>query len=176
MPYLRGRSLSSGGRKHLSRDKERERADRELEREVRRGRKFTLAEALGRKGGGIMKGASPVARLTQIELELEEYIDRRLEDSEGAAAAVLQRAVRNSETLLSKHLDDPLKGLRLIVERLLRKEELLRDFVRDADAEWGRIYGERPRFDLPGRPPQEDDPYTVESTRAMLERFREELP
>jgi hypothetical protein len=39
-------------------------ADAELEREIRKDRKFTLAEAIGRLAGpGAMKGESPVARM-----------------------------------------------------------------------------------------------------------------
>jgi hypothetical protein len=34
--------------------------DAEIEREIRLGRKFSLAEAIGRMGGGLLKGASPV--------------------------------------------------------------------------------------------------------------------
>ena len=42
-------------------DTQRSEADAELEREIRKGRKFTLAEAIGRLAGpGAMKGESPV--------------------------------------------------------------------------------------------------------------------
>ena len=47
-------------------DKQRSEADAELEREIRKGRKFTLAEAIGRLAGpGAMKGESPIARMQQ---------------------------------------------------------------------------------------------------------------
>ena len=41
-------------------------------------------------------------------------------------------------------------------------------FVRAVDAEWGRIYLERPHFDRPGRPPDRDDPYPEDGVRETL--------
>lgn len=55
-----------GGVNHMSnkQDRQRSEADAELEREIRKGRKFTLAEAIGRLAGpGSIKGESPVARM-----------------------------------------------------------------------------------------------------------------
>jgi hypothetical protein len=51
----------------------------------------------------------------------------------------------------------------------------LADLVREVDARWGRDYDERPRFEAPGRPPAPDDPYTIESVRALLEALRDSL-
>ena len=48
--------------------------DSEIQREIREGRKFTLAEAIGRLAGpGAMKGESPVARMQQAEIEIESF-------------------------------------------------------------------------------------------------------
>jgi hypothetical protein len=47
--------------------------------------------------------------------------------------------------------------------------------VREADVEWGRVFGERPFFEQEGRPPHPDDPYTLESVRAELTRLAEGL-
>jgi hypothetical protein len=51
----------------------------------------------------------------------------------------------------------------------------LGELVREADAEWGRVMGERPRFDVPGQAPDPDDPYTVASVRAALARLIDTL-
>jgi hypothetical protein len=51
----------------------------------------------------------------------------------------------------------------------------LKELVREADAEWGRTFGERPYFDREGQPPHPDDPYTAQSVRAVLERLAESL-
>jgi hypothetical protein len=49
---------------------QRSEADTELEREILKERKFTLEEAIGRLiGPGGMKGASPVTRMQQAEVE-----------------------------------------------------------------------------------------------------------
>ena len=50
--------------------KPRSEADAELEREILKERKFTLAEAIGRLAGpGAMKGESPIPWLQQAEIE-----------------------------------------------------------------------------------------------------------
>jgi hypothetical protein len=55
-----------------NKDKQRSEADAELEREIRKERKFTLAEAIGRLAGpGAMKGESPVTRMQQAEIEIQ---------------------------------------------------------------------------------------------------------
>lgn len=51
----------------------------------------------------------------------------------------------------------------------------LRELVREADVEWGRVNGERPCFDTEGSPPQPDDPYTFESVRKMLSSLVDQL-
>ena len=96
-----------------NRNEQRSHSDAELEREIRKGREFNLAEAIGRLAG--------------------------------------------------------------YVQRTLDSEYLLKELVREADAEWGRALGERPYFDKEGCPPHPEDPYTAESVRATLSRLREKL-
>ena len=150
-------------------------SDAELEREIRRERKFSLEEAIGRMAGpGMMKGVSPVTRQRQAEAEIEACLTRDLFDSAGVLPAVLLRQVQASDLLLS-NLDEPLAALATHVRRVLDSEYLLKELVRVADAEWGQVFGERPRFDREGRPPQPDDPYTSESVRTKLSQLLEKL-
>ncbi|NQT37488.1 MAG: hypothetical protein HQ581_08370 [Planctomycetes bacterium] len=143
--------------------------DAEIEREIRSDRKFSLAEAIGRMGGdGMLKGASPVTGKRQAELEIEHYLESHLVDAQGALEVVLLRRVRESELLLKRGYDQPLESLALFCERILGSEELLRYFVTDVDAEWGRIYLERPYFQKGDRPPDPEDPYTFSSVRVAL--------
>jgi hypothetical protein len=143
--------------------------DAKIERDIRSDRKFSLAEAIGRIGGdGLLKGASPVTGKRQAELEIEQYLERHLVDAEGALEVVLLRRVRESEMLFKMGYDQPLTALVLFCERILSSEGLLRDFVRDVDAEWGRIYLERPHFQKNGLPPDSEDPYTFSSVRIAL--------
>jgi hypothetical protein len=144
-------------------------ADKELEREIRAGRKFSLSEAIGRLAGpGMMKGVSPVTGKEQAAAEIEGYLERHLSDGAGVMSAVLLRQIKESELLLS-NFDQPLVVLAAHVQRVL--EEL----VRESDVEWGRVFGERPYFQKEGSPPHQDDPYTIESVRSSLSRLVETL-
>jgi hypothetical protein len=150
-------------------------ADADLEREIRKERKFSLAEAMGRMAGpGMMKGVSPITGERQSEAEIEGYLRRHLIDAGGALPIVLLRLVKESELFLH-HFDQPLFVLASWVQRVLDSEYLLKDLVREADIEWGRTFGERPHFEKEGCPPDPDDPYTIESVRASLSRLMEKL-
>jgi hypothetical protein len=149
--------------------------DAELEREIRADRRFSLGEAIGRMaGGGLMKGVSPVVPLRQAEKAIEEYLRRHLTDAGGGLRAVLLRRVGQCDLLLGDY-DQPLAVLAGYVRQVLGSDYLLQDLVREADAEWGRVFGERPHFERPGRPPNPDDPYTTESVRAALSRLIDTL-
>ena len=150
-------------------------ADADLEREIRAERKFSLSEAIGRLAGpGAMKGVSPVTRTQQAVVEIQEYLNRHLTDAGGVLSGVLLRRVEASELLL-KSPDQPLVVLGDYVRRVLESAYGLSDLVREADVEWGRVFGERPRFEKEGCPPAPDDPYTLESVRTALSRLAEEL-
>ena len=151
-------------------------ADRnaEIERETRKNRKFSLSEAIGRMAGGdFMKGGTPVTRKQQAELEIDEYLRRHLVDSGGVLRSVLSRHL--GESLLNGDYDQPLAALTEDIRRILASEHLLEEFVREADAEWGRVQNERPYFQLPDRPPHRDDPYTIDSVRLALFELGERL-
>jgi hypothetical protein len=150
-------------------------ADAELERQIRAERKFSLTEAIGRMAGpGAMKGVSPVDRKQQAVAEIDEYVRRHLVDADGVLSGVLVRYVRESELLL-KGYEEPLNALAGYVRLVLGSEYALKEIVRDADVEWGRVFGERPRLDLDGRPPAADDPYTLDSVRNSLSQLLRRL-
>ncbi|WP_425619043.1 hypothetical protein NA78x_002773 [Anatilimnocola sp. NA78] len=142
-----------------------------LVNEIREGRKFTLAEAIGRLAGpGAMKGVSPATGKQQAEAVIERYLERHLNSPAGALPAVLFRQVRESVLLLN-NLDQPLVVLASFVQRVLDSDYLLQELVRAVDCEWGRVYGERPYFEKPGCPPDQEDPYTAESVRNSLSQL-----
>ena len=150
-------------------------ADAELEREIRAGRKFSLSEAIGRLAGpGMMKGVSPVARMQQAAAEIEEYLRGHLTDPAGVLVGVVLLRVKESEPFL-KGFEHPLAVLSACLRRVLESEHLLKELVREADAEWGRVFGERPYFEVDGCPPHPDDPYTNASVRAALTRLADRL-
>ena len=155
--------------------KQRSEADAELEQEIRKDRKFTLEEGIMRLAGpGMMKGESPVSRKEQSEATIESYVRRHLLDPGGALPLVLFRHVNNSELLLA-NFDQPLVVLASYIQQVLDSEYLLAELVREADAEWGRLLGERPFFEREGSLPHPDDPYTVESVRIKLTQLLEKL-
>lgn len=140
-----------------------------LEREIREGRKFSLAEAIGRLAGpGMIKGVSPITLKQQATAEIQTYLERRLNDGNGSLSRVLLRGVGESELLLS-NFDRPLVVLAAVVQRVLDSDALLKETVRQADVEWARTFEERPYFQQEGRPPHQDDPYTTDSVRHSLE-------
>jgi len=150
-------------------------ADADLEREIRKERKFSLAEAIGRLAGpGMMKGVSPITRTQQSEVEIESYLERHLVDPAGSLPVVLLRRVKGSELLLS-NFDKPLFVLASYIQRVLDSECLLKELVREADIEWGRTFDERPYFEKEGCPPHPNDPYTIQSVRVTLSRLLKKL-
>jgi hypothetical protein len=155
--------------------KHRSDADAELEREIRKGRKFTLAEAVGRMAGaGAMKGASPVAREQQAAAEIETWLTEHVSACEGELGVVLLRQIVGSELFL-QGFDRPLAALAAYCRLILDSDCRLKELVRQVDAEWGRVQGERPYFDKEDSPPDPDDPYTFESVRKTLAGIVEKL-
>jgi hypothetical protein len=158
-----------------NKDTRRSEADAELEREIRKGRKFTVAEAIGRMAGpGAMKGVSPVTRKQQAEAEIEDWLRRHMSAGDGELQVVLLRRVKGSELLLN-NFDQPLVVLAAFCRQVLDSDCLLKELVREADVEWGRVQGERPHFEREGSPPDPDDPYTFESVQKALAGLVEQL-
>jgi hypothetical protein len=150
-------------------------ADAALEREIRRERKFSVNEALGRMAGqGMLKGGSPVSPQQQAELAIGLYLREHLSDASGVLPVVVLRCVKESELFLH-HMDEPLHVLSECVGRFLQSPNLLEELVREVDAEWGQALGERPHFQVAGQAPSPDDPYTLDSVRAELAKLLESL-
>ena len=160
----------------MGEDQESKSADRDaaIEREARMHRRFSLNDAIGQLAGGeFTKGGTPITRKRQAELELDEYLRRHLIDSGGVLKSVLSRHL--GEPLLKRDYGRPLAVLQEYVQRVLASTPFLEEFVREADAEWGRVHEERPYFQVSGRPPHRDDPYTVDSVRVALLQLQESL-
>jgi hypothetical protein len=139
------------------------------ESRIRRDRKFTLAEAVGREAAGSMSGASPVARAEQVLLEIEQILESHLEDPEGSLVRTILARLKLDPPLLARHFDRPTDALGEFLTVTLGSDSLLTALVRDTDARWGREYGERPHFETEEQPPHPDDPYTKVGVGALLE-------
>src|SRR5215472_1655889 len=93
-------------------------ANAELEREIRKERKFTMAEAIGRMAGpGAMKGMSPITREQQAEVEIENWLRHHLAGA-GELEVVLLRRIRGSEFML-RNYERPLFVLSACCQRVL---------------------------------------------------------
>jgi hypothetical protein len=149
--------------------------DAELEREIRAERKFSLSEAIGRLAGpGMMKGVSPISPMRQSEEAIEQWLRHHLSDAGGVLGGVLLRNVQQSDLLIGGY-QQPLLVLACYLRQILGSDYLLNDLVRQADVEWGQVFGERPHFQMAGRPSDPDDPYTHESVRLTLTQLLEKL-
>jgi hypothetical protein len=156
-------------------EKERSEADAELEREIRKGRKFNLTEAIGRMAGpGAMKGVSPITRKQQAVAEIENWLRHHMPVGNGELQLVLLRCIEESELLINNY-DQPLVVLATYCQQVVDSEYRLRELVRQTDVEWGRVFGERPFFEVGGSPSHDDDPYTFASVRITLSAILKEL-
>ena len=155
--------------------KQRSEADADLAREIRKERKFTLAEAIGRMAGpGAMKGVSPVTRKQQAAVEIENWLRKHMPPGVGELRVVMLRRIKESELMVNNY-EQPLFVLAACCQRVLDSDYLLKELVREADVEWGQVLGERPYFEQEGVPPHPDDPYTFESVRKTLVGLIEQL-
>lgn len=145
------------------------------ESEIRRDRKFTLAEAVGREAAGSLSGASPVALADQVLLEIAHLLESHLADSPGSLVRTILARLKLDPPLLARHFDQPAGALVEFLRITLGSESMLTSLVRDTDARWGRDYSERPHFETEGEPPHPDDPYTLAGVRALLEDLLENL-
>jgi hypothetical protein len=158
-----------------NKDTQRSDADAELEREIRKERKFTLAEAIGRLAGpGAMKGVSPVTGAEQAAVAIENWFRHHMPAGHGELEVVLLRRIRGSELLLN-NFEKPFVALAAYFRQVLDSAYRLEELVREADVEWGRVQGERPHFEKEGSPPDPEDPYTCESVRKALAGLVEQL-
>ncbi|MCL6697719.1 hypothetical protein LZ496_02835 [Sphingomonas sp. NSE70-1] len=158
------------------REKQRTETDSEIEREIREGRKLTAKDLMARLAGpGAMKGASPVSPVQQAENEIGSWLGNNLQDDCGQLRVVLHRNLKGSECLL-ENLDQPLTAIEEYLRRLLATDNLLKEIVREADVEWGRVMDERPHFEREGAAANPDDPYTCIGVRKTLGDALERLP
>jgi hypothetical protein len=144
-------------------------SEKDIEREIRQGRKFAAQEAIGRLAGpGAMKGASAISRQQEAENAAGIWLAANVTDAVGTLRTVLHRHLKASRLLLD-NVDDPSVAAAAYLRQILVSDHRLSEIVRETDAEWGRAMDERPHFEREGTPPHPDDPYTVESVRKALE-------
>lgn len=154
-----------------SQTRDRQDSDADLQRQILLGRRFSLADAIGREGGDFMKGVSPVPPLMQAIAAINLFISKYLPDASGALHAILYVWVKSEEGRVSRHIDVPLEALREIIESILSSSHGFYEFVRRVDCKWGEMNDERPYFQRPGQKPHPDDEYTHDSVHRQLTEF-----
>ncbi|QEY31574.1 hypothetical protein EVJ50_04200 [Synechococcus sp. RSCCF101] len=147
----------------------------DLEGSILQGRRFTMAEAIGRSAGpGMMRGGSPISRHRQAIAAAEEALKDHLDDPEGVLLTLLRRRVADSRELM-RMPEQPLVALESDIRRILDSASRLKELVREVDAAWGRQFDEPPFFDRDGQPPHPDDPYPLDGVRRALTSLADSL-
>ncbi|MEM9903739.1 MAG: hypothetical protein AAF921_01780 [Cyanobacteria bacterium P01_D01_bin.44] len=134
---------------------------------LRRDRKFSLAEAIGREGASFLKGESTIPRPLRAIAHINLLIAEHLQDSQGALEPVLKIWVK-TDVRVSQHLDEPCTALCKILTSILDSEEILFEFSRQVNVRWGEIYDERPHFQKLGQPPHPQTAYAHATVRKTL--------
>lgn len=149
--------------------------EKDIEKEIRDRRKFSMEDAISDKMKGMFKNASVIPKLKTVQLEIQQLIKKNIPDNFGAIHRVLMRRVKNSNDIVHKHFDKPHMALKEIIEHILERDTRLYEFVRAVDQYYGEAYGERPHFQMPGKPAHPDDNYTHESVREALTKGKDKL-
>lgn len=146
----------------------------DLQREIRQGRKFSLAEAIGREGGSFMKGESAIPRPVRAANAIKQYLNSQLVDPSSAFATTLFTWV-TADIRVSRQLDTPLVALEQILESLLNESTTFYEFSRQVAIAQSHITGNRPHFQQPGRPPLPHADYTHESIKELMSELLQPL-
>jgi hypothetical protein len=149
--------------------------DQELQQEILKGRKFTLADLIAKEGGGFLKGESPVPKFTQLKAEIKVFVTNHLQDSVGALQAVLYNLIEDDDEGVNKYENNPLSALNEMITKILSQPNIFYDFVRQVDLKWGQMYQERPYFQQPAQPAHPDDEYSHEFVKAQLLKLQEDI-
>ena len=132
-----------------------------------RGKAFTLADAIGKAGAGLLRGDAAVPRPLRARALLDGFLDQHLIDSPGALRQVLKQFVRE-DLRVSRSFDAPMVALELIVRELLTQPEALYELARRVAVVYGELYGERPYFQQPGQDPHPEAEYCHDGIRQAL--------
>jgi len=150
---------------------------RRIEREIRSRRSADPAAILaGLNGGGHLKGASPTPVLQRAALEIEQWLAGHLHDPAGVLRDVMVRRLAGRPELIEADLGRPAASVGAWLDLILPQPAAITELVREVDMEWGRRLGERPRFEVAGKPPAPDDPYTIAGVTALLTELRKQCP
>lgn len=138
-----------------------------LQKEIRDGRKFTLAEAIGRESGSFMKGESSIPRPLRAATQINQFITKHSTDPAGALPTTLCTWA-NNDIRVSRQLDTPLVALAQIIESTLNEPASFCELARQVVIAHSQLTGDRPYFQSFGQPPHPKAEYTHDAISAEL--------
>ena len=145
-----------------------------IEQEIRAQRRFSLAEAIGREGGGFMKGESAIPRPLRAITAINRFIAAHLSDPNGALSTTLQSWAKE-DIRVSRHLDAPLTALAQILESLLSEPTTFQEFFRQVAIAQSKLTGDRPYFQKAGQSPHPDAQYSYAIVQSQLRDLLQSL-
>ena len=145
-----------------------------LQNEIRRQRKFSLSEAIGRESGSFMKGESTIPRPLRATAQINQFINAHIKDSTSAFSTTLQSWACN-DIRVSRQLDTPLVALDQMIASLLLDPTSFYEFARQVAIAHSQLTGDRPYFQQPNQPPYPKADYTHASIRAELTDLQQHL-
>lgn len=146
----------------------------EIQREIRAGRQFSIAEAIAREGGSFMKGESTIPRPLRAIAEIKQFLGTHLNDPAGALCTTLH-SWASEDIRLSRQLDTPLIALAQVIASLLAEPTTFEEFARQVAIAHGQITGDRPQFQQFGQPPDPAAAHTHQSIQTELSDLLQQL-
>ena len=145
-----------------------------LQKEIRAGRKFSLAEAISREGGDFIKGELVIPRPLKAANEIKQFIATHSLEPSGVLATELS-AWSIADIRFSRQLETPLTALSQIVESLLHEPTTFYEFARRVAIAQSKVTGDRPYFQQPNQPPHPEADHTHSSISQYLSKMAELL-
>ncbi len=149
-------------------------SQKEIQREIRAGRQFSIAEAIAREGGSFMKGESTIPRPLRAIAEIKQFLGTHLNEPAGALCTTLH-SWASGDIRLSRQLDTPLIALAQIITSILAEPTTFEEFARQVAIAHSQITGDRPQFQQPGQPPDPAAAHTHQSIQTELSALLQQL-
>jgi hypothetical protein len=142
--------------------------DELIQRDILQGRKFSIAEAIGREGGSFIKGHNPIPPLDQVISLLTVFVADNINDPSRVLVTVLQRTIKNDRIKIAEYIETPMVYLHGLIKSFIENPHQLYEITREVDFTWGQINNDKPHFQKPGEPAHSDDEYSHEIVEKML--------
>lgn len=117
---------------------------------------------------GILKGESTVPLILKLKTEVKQFVREHVPTSQAALIRILEIKIDDNEPLIVGHKENPIIALKDILDFILSTDNRYFEFVRQLDQLYGKMFQEKPHFQLEGQPAHKDDQYTHESVRPIL--------